>query len=468
MNAELAVVCDRIVTPRGPFSGAILVEGGRISALVQDPKPKARRVLDVTGNLVFPGFIDGHVHFRDPAHQDKEDFTSGTRANAAAGVTTVLEMPMADVGIGTVQRFRERRATLAPKAVIDWGMWGGGGAEAVDEIQGMAREGAVGFKTFAREIYAARAANFEGTAASTDGMLLRVAREVAATGRVWAVHAENYNIVQTLGAEVDANGLWNGVDGFIAIRPEMIEVEPVGRLILIAREAGARLQIAHITTAAALSLVKAARYAGQAVTAEACPPHLTFTESDVARLGALGHFTPRLRPASDREALWDGLAGGWIAMVSSDHSSWTRRDLDEGWDGMGRAPRHFATVGSASAEFLSGVVLTGAASRGIGLEQIARVLSEGPARLTGIWPKKGCLAPGSDADLTIVDPSRTWIARGASMESKAKVTPFEGMTLTGKPTHTIVRGEIVMENGQIAAEPGFGQFQRPVSSGTHA
>lgn len=462
-TVDLAIANGLIVTPEGRQRATILVEAGRIAGIVDTP-PEAQQVIDASGLVVFPGFIDGHVHFRDPAFPDKEDFTSGTRANAKAGVTTVLEMPMADVGTSTAERFRERRESLAPKAVVDWGMWAGGGADAAPHIQAMAKEGAVGFKTFAREIYPARAANFEGTVASDDPGLLRVAKAIAATGRTWSVHAENYGIVKELALEVDDAGLWHGQDAFTAIRPPLIEVEPISKLLLIAKEVGAHLHIAHITTRSGLELIRQARERGQRATAEACLPHLIFTEQDISRLGPLGYFTPRLRTESDRTALWEGISGGWVQMVASDHSPWTARDLAEGWNGQPAAKKYMATTGSASAEFLTTFILDWAVRNGVPLEAVARVMSEGPARLTGLWPKKGSLHVGSDADITIVDLGRSELIAGARMESKAKVTPFEGVTVKGVPVYTIVRGRVVMSERTVVGEPGWGAFQRPVDA----
>lgn len=456
MRFDLAVNNGLIITADGEVAASIGIADGLIVAVQDSAIVDAVETIDAAGLTVLPGVVDGHIHFRDPAYPEKEDFTSGTRAAVTGGVTTVLEMPMSDVGTSTGERLTTRRGIIEPKTLIDFGLYGGAGQQSVHDIRGTAAAGAIAFKSFMREPYAARATNFEGTWVVDEGALYEVAREVASTGLVWSVHAENFQIVQALTGSHEAPQVTP--ESFVEVRPEVIERQPVSKLISFAKEFDARLHIAHITTAAGVDLVRKARADGVEVTCEVCIPHLIYAEDAISVLGPLGYFTPRLRGHDDQESLWAGLKDGTITMIASDHSAYTREDVSAGWNSGITLTAATATAGSASIEFMLPLVLTGALARGIPLSTVVGALTMRPAKLFGLWPKKGGISVGSDADLTIVDLNRKVVIDSSRMQSKAKLSAFEGMEIVGVPVHTLSRGTLVLRDGEVVGIPGHGRF----------
>jgi allantoinase len=459
VKLDLAIVGGEITTSTWHARGTIGIKDGRI-ALITEGQVDATHSIDAVGLVVIPGVIDAHTHFRDPAYPEKEDFTSGTRAAAAGGVTTVMEMPMADVGVSTAKRFQRRLKIVKDKAVVDFALYGGAGEQNIDSIQALADAGAIAFKTFMREPYVARATNFEGTWAVDDGALYQIARSVAKTGLLWSVHAENYAIITALQREVEKTTEPPGPDAFAAVRPPFVEWEAVAKLISFAEETGARLHIAHITTRRSIEEVKSAQHRGLSVTAEACLPHLMLTEQSIVQLGPLGRFTPRLRSVDDQRALWDGLGDGSVALIASDHASYTRQDVEEGWGGSNISPIA-VTAGSASIEFMLPLILTRAAQFSIPIQVVVAAMSERPARLLGVWPRKGAIQIGSDADLTLLDFDATGRLDASKMQSKAKISAFDGWEVRGAPRYTIVRGRPVMVRGEVVGYPGYGEFVSP-------
>jgi dihydroorotase len=454
MQHDLAIVNGTVVTSGGRFTANLGVQGGKI-AVISTSALDAAETIDAAGLHVMAGVIDAHTHFRDPAYPEKEDFTSGTSAGAAGGVTTVLEMPAADVGTSNVERFHKRRAILAQKAVIDFGLYGASGQDNIPDIPGLAEAGAIAFKSILREPYPAREVNFFGMKVTDDGALYQVTRAVAATGRLWTFHAENEWIVEALEAALPRSEredpMW-----FAHVRPDIVEEEATRKALLFARATGPRAHMVHITTASAVRAIAEAKAEGRAVSAEACIGHLMLTEESLRTQGILGRTTPRLRTAEDQAALWEGLRRGWVDTIASDHASYTIHDMDQGWDGRGAA-----TAGYAGIEHMLPLVLTRALAGELTLEQVTRAMSENPARLFGLWPRKGAIQVGADADLVLVDTRRRWHIDQREMVSKAKLTPFDGWEATAAPVMTLVRGRVVMADGKITAQPGYGQFLTP-------
>ncbi len=453
MSYDLAIQNGEIVTPRGRYRASLGIEGGRIAAIADTPV-EASEVVDASGLLVLPGLIDSHVHFRDPAYPEKEDFLTGTAAAARGGVTTVFEMPTSDVAVTTRERFRRRRAILEPKAIVDFGMYGGAGTNP-DDLADLAEEGAIAFKTFMCPPMPGREQNWAGVYALTSPELYTIFRAVAATGRLGCVHAEDRLLVQALQAEATAAAL-GPIDAYLATHPRVVEIDPVQRAIRYAREVGMRLHIVHITSREAVELVLRARAAGQPVSVEVVPLYLFFAREDLPELGPLGRLVPSIQSAADREALWGYLARGDVDTVSSDHAAMSREDIEAGWSGRG-VPH----AGYASIEHDSLLMLTEAQRGRLSLERLVAVMSENPARLYGLYPRKGAIRVGADADLTLVDPDRHAVIRGAEMQSKVKFTVYEGWEVHGLPVYTFVRGTCVMRDGAVIGRPGHGQLVRP-------
>jgi allantoinase len=456
---DLALANARLVTPGGIVSGSIGVEGGRIAAIAERP-PEADERIDLGGLYVLPGIIDAHVHFRDPGHPEWEDFDTGTAAAAAGGVTTVFEMPPADVGTATVDLLVSRAETVQPRARVDFGLFGGASHQNLDEIEGMASAGAIGFKTYLIKPYPGRDENFSRLWVETDAQLLQAFQAVAQTGLVAAAHCENQSLIEHITERVRASGRRDPVAASDS-RPPFTEVEAVSRAILVAREAGARLHIVHLTTAEGLAAVERAQAAGQAVTAEATPPHLFFTRNDVETQGPYGLHVPPLREAADVEALWSGLLRGSVAFIATDHAAFTEvADKDIGWQDPWQVK-----CGDALIESFLPTMLTEVNAGRLTLLDLARLCSEAPARIFGLYPRKGALQVGSDADLTVVDLDAEYRLDTSRFYSKGRplARPFHDWPCKGRPVMTISRGRIVMRDGQVRGEPGWGQWVKPAA-----
>jgi allantoinase len=453
MPYDLAIQNGEIVTPHGRYRANIGVEDGNI-ATITSAALEATELIDASGLQVLPGLIDSHVHFRDPAYPEKEDFYTGTAAAAKGGITTVFEMPTSDLAVTTRERFLRRRAILEPKAVIDFAMYGAAGTNP-DELPGLAAAGAIAFKTFLCPPMPGREQNWAGAYALTSSEMLTIFQAVAATGRLGCVHAEDRGLIHTLTDRALAKGL-GPIETYLATHPTVAEVDPVQRAIRYAREAGMRLHVLHITSAEAIGLVLAARGIGQPVTMEAVPLYLFFSREDLPVLGPLGRFVPGVQSSDDRAALWAHLQKGDVDTVSSDHASYTREDIEVGWGGEG-----IGHAGYASIEHDSLLLLNEVHGGRLTLEGLVQVMAEGPARLYSLYPRKGTIRVGSDADFTLIDMQRSTIIRGAEMVSKAKFTVYEGRPVTGMPVHTIVRGTCVMRHGEVVGRPGYGQLVTP-------
>jgi allantoinase len=451
----------RLVTPGGIVEASVGVRNGRIAAIAESP-PSASETIDLGGTYVLPGLIDAHVHFRDPAYPEWEDFDTGTAAAAAGGVTTVFEMPNAQVGIATADLLVERAETVQPRARVDFGLFGGASHHNLDEIPAMASAGAIGFKTYLIRPYPGRDENFSRCWVENDAQLFQAFEAVAATGRVAAAHCENQSLIDHATARLRAAGRQDLLALFDSRLP-VTEVEAVSRAVLIARETGARLHIVHLTTGEALSVVARARAAGQVLTAEATPPHLYFTREVVQTQGPYGLHIPPLRQQADVDALWEGLRRGSVDYIATDHAAFSDpADKEVGWQDPWQVK-----CGDALIESMLPLLLTDVNAGRFGLGEVARWCSEAPAHIFGLYPRKGALQLGSDADLTVVDleaeyriDKSRYYSRGGPLAH-----PFDGWKCKGKPVMTVVRGRVVMRDGVVVGDPGWGTWVKPESGG---
>jgi dihydroorotase (multifunctional complex type) len=427
------------------------ITDGRISALSRD-LISASRTIDAGGLKVIPGVIDSHTHFRAPAHPDKEDFASGTAAAAAGGVTTIAEMPMADVATTTVARFEERRRLLEKDAVVDFAMIAGAGVEGLGELAGMARAGALCFKSFLRPSYPGREANFGGLCVTNDREVFATASAVKETGLIWSVHAENHDIVEYL--EDQLAGTKSGVELFLDARPELVEVEPVSKVALLAEYLGVPVHVVHVTSVRAADIIAHARVRGVPISGEVCLPHLVLNTEDAIRLGGLGHLSPRVRDEDERIELWHAVERGTLTSICSDHASFSKDDVAKGWKSTGKP----AAGGIAGTEHLLPLTADEAVRLGLGLGVAVEALTERPAKHFGLWPRKGNLLPGADADITLLDDSSQTTITGDAMRSKAKWTVFEGREVGVRVTTTLSRGRVVFDGAQVVGPVGGGNF----------
>jgi len=444
-----------VVSPSGLLRTDLVAEDGVIVAWVAagDRWSSDTEVIDATGLLVFPGFIDPHVHSRDPGLTEKEDFVHSTGAAAAGGVTTILEMPNAIPPVTDSVVLESRKRAHSAVAYVDFGLWALSlGAANLSDLGGMLEAGAVGVKLFwgyAFEPTSGRLVfNWDAGDARKlllpprEGEVLEVMRTVARYGSVLAAHCENREVI-----EVSERSLGHPIrsyDDLLAVRSELAEASAVAMGVELARATGARFHVLHASAARTVTLVSRAQADGIAVSAETCPHYLTLTDADYGKLGTTMKVYPPVRRSADQEALWQGINCGTICSVSSDHAPHTS---EEKASNLAEAP-----AGGVGVETLPSVLLNEMTLGRISAERLSWILAEGSAKLYGLYPRKGCLQPGSDADVTLVDPHAVRRVANSRLHSKVKVSAWDGAELRGVPIMSILRGKVIMRGGELVGE----------------
>jgi dihydropyrimidinase/allantoinase len=450
LTVDLVISNGKIFTSYGFIRGSIGIDSGRIVSLTsQSAEPEANRVVDVKGKFVLPGMIDMHVHFRDPGFTEREDFESGTRAAAAGGVTTVVDMPNTVPAVTSLEALEEKAEIANSKALVDYALIGGAGEVSPETLIAMAKGGVVGFKTF-------MIARFKELAAS-DGQMLDNFSTIARTGLPCLIHAENEDIVSRWRDKALAEGKVEPM-AHSEFRPPLAENEATMRTIMIADWTGVHLHICHMTTKGATEILEWAKTKGVNVTGETSPNYLLLTADIMRKIGPFAKIDPPIRGPEDQKALWRAVNEGIIEVIASDHAPYPKSEKNKGWDNIFDAPS-----GGVGVETSMPLMLDCVNRDLLSLERLVEVFSINPARILGIYPKKGALIPGADADIVVVDMNGDFTIEGERLHSKEKVTAFEGYQGKGLPLMTVVRGEIVMDEGVILGRPGYGKFLSPIS-----
>ncbi|HLZ44714.1 MAG TPA: allantoinase AllB [Gemmatimonadales bacterium] len=446
--SSLVIRGGTAVLPTGLRPADIAVKDGVISAIGSHVRDEGESI-DATGLVVLPGVIDAHVHFNDPGRADWEGWEAGTRGAAAGGVTTVLEMPLnAHPPTTTPEAFDAKLAIASQKALVDFGLWGGLVPDNLQNLANLHQRGVIAFKAFMSD------SGIDDFHRVSDGMLAIGLKATARLGALVGIHAESQELLDRLAAEQSADRL-----SWCRARPPVAEVEAIGHLLACMRGAGksVRAHVVHVSCAAGLKQVDAARGKGVSITAETCPHYLAFTEEDFERIGPPLKCAPPIRDAATREALWAEVLAGRVDLIASDHSPCPAADKQKGEDDIRRA-----WGGIAGIQATLPVLLTeGLQARGLSLERIAHLTATAPAQLFGLFPRKGAIAVGADADFALVDPQRRWTFDTHELQTKSGVSAYVGRAFTGKVVRTIVRGQTVFADGEITGRAGSGRFLRP-------
>lgn len=445
---ELVIRGGTVVLPTGQRPADIAVTNGTISAIGSEVRDGAA-TLDAKGLVILPGVVDAHVHFNEPGRADWEGWEAGTRGAAAGGVTTVLEMPLnAHPPTTTPEAFDAKLAVASRKSLVDFGLWGGLVPENLQQLEHLNQRGVVGFKAFMSH------SGIDDFARVPDGILAIGLKTTARLNAIVGVHAESQELLDRLNAERSPEPL-----SWCRARPPAVEVEAIRRLLVAMRGAGtaARAHVVHVSTAAGLREVNEARRRGVSITAETCPHYLAFTEEDFARIGPPLKCAPPIRDAETREALWEEVLAGRVDLIASDHSPCPAADKHKGEHDIWQAWGGVAGIQATLPVLLS----DGLHARGLSLERIAHLTATAPAQLFGLYPRKGAITIGADADFAIVDPQQRWTFGSKDLQTRSGVSPYLDRQFTGKVVRTMVRGVTVFGDGEVRGEPGGGQFVKP-------
>jgi dihydroorotase len=395
MEYDLIIKNGLVVTPEATVKAAILVKDGKIAGIISnDQLPPAKEVYDAAGKHVLPGIIDGHVHFRDPGVTYKEDFGTGSLAAAHGGVCTVIDMPNVLPPTSTVEGFLAKLGEASKKSYVDFGIIGVVFEENIPELVPMCDAGLIGYKIFMGETVGK-------LPSPSDGGILDAMRVIAGTGLRVGVHAEDNSIIKYQTEKIKATGRTDS-KAFLDCRPNIAEKECISRAIMFAQETGAKLHIYHMSSKEGVDLVAEAKGRGQDVTAETGPHYLLLDYSFMDMVGSILKINPPIRAKEDQIRLWEGLLDGTVELIATDHSPHTREEKIKPnfWD---------AIPGFCGVETAVPIMLTQVNNGKLTLNHYVKVASEGPAKAWNMYPKKGCLGIGSDADITVVDMEKTGV-----------------------------------------------------------
>ncbi len=439
---DLKIVGGTVVSDGRSHPADIGVEGRQIVEVAPSGGlGPARKELPADGLLVIPGAVDIHFHCRAPSHPERATFASESRAAVSAGVTTFFEMPISNPPCSTPEAFRVRKELGEAESLIDFALYSGAGFTDPARAAAMAECGAIGFKLFTHQPPPERLDEFEGLWAGAPDEIYECLQTMAGTGLRCAVHAESQQMIELFREEEDRFGH--------PARPPLVEATAVSLVSTFVRDLGSPAHIVHITSRLAMEEVQAAQGLGVDLSAESCPHYLLLDDSEIPRFGNFVKVAPPLRPANNPDYLWEALVDGSLSVVASDHAPFTPEE---------KAAADFAGSGQGipSLEMLVPAMMDAGLTGRLSLEQAVDSFTSNPAKLFGIYPRKGSVSPGSDADLVLVDPEvdhtvqvSDFLARSGG---SAKV--YDGRRLKGKVTTTLSGGRVVYEDGVVMGDSG--------------
>ncbi|TSB21591.1 allantoinase AllB [Streptomyces benahoarensis] len=436
-NVELVLRSTRVITPDGTRAASVTVGGGTIAAVLPHDAavPDGARVEDFGDDVLLPGLVDTHVHVNDPGRTEWEGFWTATRAAAAGGITTLVDMPLNSLPpTTTVAHLDTKREVAAAKAHIDVGFWGGAIPGNVKDLRPLHDAGVLGFKCFLSP------SGVDEFPELDQEQLALALGEIAGFGGLLIVHAEDPH-------HLDAAPAPRGprYADFLASRPRVCEDDAVAALIALARRLDARVHVLHLSSADALPLIAAAKAEGVRITVESCPHFLTLAAEEIPDGATEFKCCPPIREGANQDALWQGLADGTIDCIVSDHSPSTAdlktADFGAAWGGI------------SSLQLGLPAIWTAARARGHSLEDVVRWMATAPAALVGLG-RKGAIEAGRDADFAVLAPDETFTVDPAALQHRNKITAYAGKTLHGVVRSTWLRGRKINDGATLAAPTG--------------
>ena len=441
---DLIVRGRRVVTPDGERAATIHIRGGVITRVSDfDDAPPGNLIYEAREFAVMPGFVDTHVHINEPGRTDWEGFATATRAAAAGGITTLIEMPLNSIPATTsVAAFQAKLAAASGKLSVDTGFWGGVVPGNTQELPGLWEAGCFGFKCFLVDSGVKEFASVGETE-------LRVALPVLAKiGAPLLAHSELPGPIDDAAKRRADSASRKSYQTWLDSRPRAAENDAIELLLRLGREFGVHIHVVHLSSSDVIPRIQKAKATGQPLSVETCPHYLDFSSEEIADGATSFKCAPPIRERENRERLWAGLRSGTIDMIATDHSPCPPEmkcqetgDFMDAWGGI------------ASLQLSLPAVWTEAKRRGFSLPNLAKWLCEAPARLAGLAHQKGTIAPGRDADLVIWNPEVGFKVDPAQLHHRHKLTPYAGRDLMGIVEATFLRGMKIFEGGEFCAAP---------------
>ncbi|MFW5654035.1 MAG: dihydroorotase [Roseicyclus sp.] len=447
-----------VLLPDGLHRADLGLKDGKVAGIfLPGAAPEAAGIVDATGQIALPGIVDIHFHVRAPAYPERGTVQSETRAAAAGGVTTLFEMPISKPCCSTPGEFDRRRDHFARNAVVNFALYAAPGDLTEATRDRFLEQGAIAFKIFTTPAPPGRGDEFDGLAFPKEDDQYRALKLLAGTGRPLVVHAESADLLAHFEAEARA-GL-DPASGFThnRARPAICESVAVAKLLAMNMTAQAKLHIAHVTSAETVAVLRA--FAGTSdFTAETCPQYLFATEEDVDRAGVYAKVNPPIRRKADQDALWQAIADGVIDYVTTDHAPFARAEKQAAEGDFFAAP-----PGSPGIETILPAMLDAVAAGRIDLKRAHDLICANGAKLYGLFPSKGSLLPGADADVTLVDLDGTTEVRLGGLVSHARDVAhlWDGRRFRGRVARTLLAGRAVYADGEVLGPPGGGSFVTP-------
>ncbi|MCY0867878.1 MAG: dihydroorotase family protein [Desulfurococcus sp.] len=436
-----------VVSPQGLLRVDVRIDEGVVTRIAPHVDSSGvDEVIDASGMLVLPGVIDEHVHMREPGLEYKDDFTHSSRAAVKGGVTTVIEQPNTIPPVDDPGKLASKARLLESKAHVDFALLGVLHDGNLHLFEDMLAEGAVGFKVY-------MASTTGDLPPPSDAGLYEILYKSSLTGATIAFHAEDQSLISYFTERVKRTDTATSPSSYIDARPPIAEEYSITKIAVIAKHTGGRPLILHVSSSEALEAILNARSAGVEVYGETCPHYLLFDREDYIRYGSLVKINPPVRGGVHKARLLSAVKKGLIDTVGSDHSphapSEKTRDI---WS---------AAAGFPGVQTLLPSMLDLALRNIIPLTRIPLLLSENPARIWGLWPRKGSIAPGFDGDLVIVDPRGETMVSEEWLEYKYKLTPFIGWRFKGRIRYVVLRGSVVYRDGILADKPSGQWLKNP-------
>lgn len=443
MTVDLVIKNAKLVTPRGIIDAGLIINDGIIMGITKDPHlPQADRVIDAHGKPVLPGLIDGHCHTTSPPDSPE----SCTRAGAKGGFTTLLDMPGYEVPTFNKKEYLLKKQGISGNCYLDYTMHGAAASGYPEgSLSDMWALGATGIKFFVSD-------PGPGWPQTFDGDILRGFREIAGVNGLALIHAENDQIIRDNHKRLKDEGR-KDYPAYLEERPRIAEVEAGRRVIQYLEETGCRGLIVHTSIPDTVYRAAEARTRGVKVSIETCPQYLYLTDEDVKEKGPWVKFAPPARSKDTVMKIRELLNRGWVDTVATDHAPFSKEEKEIGYDDILDAPN-----GIPGLEPFLPLLLNGVNEGWLTLERLAEVTSENPARVFGLYPKKGAIRVGSDADLIIVDLDKETTIRNEDQITECGWTPYDGYEVKGAPTTSVLRGRVVMEDGKVVGKKGYGEY----------